>query len=1067
MSLFMKQKKVVFQHDGKWTRWFASLVLLMLFSTVMAFAQKEITGKVTDEAGSPVPGVTVVVKGTTTGTITDMDGKFMIRVPEHYSKSLQFSFVGMNSVEVAILDKSTIDVVMKSESLGVEEVVVVGYGTRKKEELTGSISTVSKEQLKISTAPSVVSRMQGQVAGVTVTSTNRPGADATIRIHGIGTINDPNPLYVIDGVPVGPGNNINPGDVESITVLKDASSAAIYGSRGANGVILITTKRGKLNQEPSITFSARSGISRAVNQYDLLNTSQYAEAIWLEAKNTDSAPNHPQYGSGPNPKIPDYILPAGTMAGAASVDPALYNYPDYVIFKANKQGTDWYNEIYRSGVIQEYDLAVSGGGKKSTYSLSANYLDEQGFLKYTEFKRYNFRVNVESQFADWLKVGESLQAIYINENGDLQGNGEGSPISMAYRMQPIIPVYDIMGNFAGTKAPAMGNAGNPVAQLYRARNNNGKYFRGIGNIFGEAKLSQNLTFKTLFGYNVGQWNGKSYTMPTYEASEPNKVAGFSTDSNYDILWNWANTLNYNVTIKDIHKLNIVVGTEAVSDSYQEMAASRSQYFSLSPEYMQLNSGELNKDNSGTGHASSLFSEFGRVNYDLRGKLFFEATLRRDGSSKFGQNNRFGLFPAASAAWELSKESFMSPSAGWLDMLKVKAGWGTSGNDRIDNYQMYSTYSTNNYTAAYDLHGTNTSAVAGFEPSTKGNPDVKWETTKTANIGFNAGMFKNKLTVALDVWQRNTSDMLYRLSVPEVNGLATPPYVNIGEMKNNGLDIEVAYRNSCFGGKFTYNIAATWSHYKNEVVKLSNNMNEVMGYSERQIEYTRATTGKAFPMFYGYKVNGIIQTEAEASSAPKYGSYTAPGHFNYADLNGDGQITMDKDRTYIGDPHPKFTGGLNVDLGYSNWDMNMFFYGSYGNDMINYVSRWIDYGMFNGNLSKDALFRTWGSPYADNATVKLPKLDQEARSQDASTAYIEDGSFLRMKSLRIGYTFPQGTLNRMKMKNLRLYGQVTNLFTITGYGGLDPELDSSGMSMGVDRGAWPTPRQITFGIVLGL
>ncbi len=1062
----MKQKKVISLPEGKWTRMLLSLAFLMVMATGMAFAQKPISGKVSDESGASVPGVAVVAKGTTIGTITDMDGKYNLTVPSEVS-TLSFSFIGMVNQDVPIGQRSVINVTMKNEVIGLEEVVVVGYGTRKKEELTGSISTVSKEQLKISTSPSVVSRMQGQVAGVTVTSTNRPGADATIRIHGIGTINDPNPLYVIDGVPVGPGNNINPSDVESISVLKDASSAAIYGSRGANGVILITTKHGKLNQEPSITFSVRTGISQAVNQYDLLNTSQYGEALWLVGKNTGSAPNHPQYGSGTTPRIPDYILPAGTMEGAASVNPSLYNYPDYVIFKANKTGTDWYHEIYRSGVVQEYDLSVSGGAKKSTYSLSANYLDEQGFLKFTDFKRYNFRVNAETKFADWLKVGESLQGIYINENGDLQGNGEGSPISMAYRMQPIIPVYDIGGNFAGTKAPGMGNAGNPVAQLSRAQNNNGKYFRGIGNIFAEATLYKGLTFKSLFGYNVAQWNGKNYTMPTFEASEPNKVPGFSVNSNYNILWNWANTINYTTTINEIHKINVVVGTEAVSNTYQEMAASRSQYFALTPEYMQINSGELNKDNSGTGNASSLFSQFGRVNYDLKGKYFMEATVRRDGSSKFGEANRFGIFPAASAAWELSKESFMANSKNWLDMLKIRAGWGTSGNDRIDNYQMYSTFATDNYMAAYDLKGTNTSAVAGFQPSTKGNPDVKWETTKTANFGINSSMFKNALSLAVDAWQRNTSDMLYRLSVPEVMGLATPPYVNIGEMKNTGVDIELGYRNTLMAGRLTYNIAATWSHYKNEVVKLSNNMSEVMGYSERQIEYTRATTGQAFPMFYGYIVDGIIQNAAEATAAPQYGSYTAPGHFKYRDLNGDKQISMDKDRTYIGDPHPKFTGGLNIDLGYGGFDMNMFFYGSYGNDMINYVSRWIDYGMFNGNLSKDALYNSWGSPYVNKADAKLPMLDQEARSQDASTAYIEDGSFLRMKSLRIGYTFPQRTIDKIKVKNLRLYAQVTNLFTLTKYSGLDPELDSSGMSMGVDRGAWPTPRQITFGLTLGL
>jgi len=1066
----MKQNKAILLPKGKWTRMLLSMALLMVLTTGMAFAQKSISGKVTDESGASIPGASVVVKGTTVGTITDIDGKFELKVTDPSNKTLAISFIGMVGVEVPIGSNSVINVTLKSETIGVEEVVVVGYGTRLKEQITGSVSTVSDKQLKVSSAPSVVSRMQGQISGVTVTSGNTPGSDATIRIHGIGTINDPNPLYVIDGVPVGPGNNINPNDVESITVLKDASSAAIYGSRGANGVILITTKHGRENQEPSVVFSLRTGTSQATNQYALLGTAEYGQAVWLQAKNLGNAPNSAQYGKGANPVIPDYVLPAATMSGDPSAADALYKYPDYQIFKANKLGTNWYDEIYRKGIIQEYDLSVSGGGKKSTYSLSGNYLDEQGFLIHTDFKRYTFRVNAESKFSNWLKVGESLQAIYIHQLGDFSNNGEGNAISMAYRMQPIVPVYDIQGNFAGTKAPGTGNAANPVAQLDHAKNNDGKYIRVLGNLFGEATLMKGLTFKSLFGYNFGQWNAKNYTMPTYENAEPNKTAGLGVDSNYSILWNWSNTLNYNITIKDIHKLNVVIGTEAVDNTYQWMSAGRSQYFSLAPDYMQLGSGELNKVNDGNGSSWALFSQFGRANYDLKGKYFVEATVRRDGSSRFGSANRYGIFPAASGAWELSKESFMAGTKTWLDMLKLRAGWGKSGNDRIGEYNMFSTFGTNGYTAAYNLNGTTGSAIAGFEPSTKGNPDVSWETTQTVDMGLNATMFDRKLTASVAVWQRNTSDMLYRLSVPQVMGIARPPYVNIGKMKNTGFDIELGYHNTLMAGKFTYSINATLSHYKNEVVSLSNNLKEVVGYSERQVEYTRATAGQAFPMFYGLIVDGIIQTAAEAAAAPKFGSYTTVGHFKYRDLNNDGLISLDKDRTFIGDPHPKLTGGLNIDLGYGNFDLNMFFYGSYGNDMINYVSRWIDYGQFVGGLSKDALYNSWTPT---NTGARLPMLDGASHSQDASTAFIEDGSFLRLKTMRLGYTLPKTALDKVKMKSVRLYLQATNLFTMTKYSGLDPEVNTlsntagEGNRMGVDKGSWPTPRQITFGVTVGL
>lgn len=1081
----MKQKNLFFMPKGKWTRMLLSLVLLMVLMTGMTFAQqKALSGKVTDESGATVPGVSVIVKGTTTGTVTDIDGKYSLNVSST-AEILSFSFVGMISQDIPIGQNSVINVVLKTETIGVEEVVVVGYGTRLKEEITGAVSTMSKEKMEISTAPSIVSRLQGQVSGVNITTANRPGGDATIRIRGTGTINDPNPLYVIDGVPVGPGNNLNPNDIESISILKDASSAAIYGSRGANGVVLITSKHGREGQKPSVNFAFKTGITNATNQYDMLNTQQYGEALWLQARNAGKTPgitdtsdpkyySHPQYGSGSSPKIPDYILPAGAMEGAASVDPALYKYPDYVIFKANRAGTNWYDEIYRTGVIREYDLSVAGGGKNSTYALAANYLDEQGILKFTDFKRYTFRANADTRFNSWFKAGESLQVSYIDEKGNFDDNGEGTVVSFAYRSQPIIPVYDIKGNFAGSKAPGMGNTTNPVAILSRAQNNNGKYVRILGNIYGEADIMKGLTFKSLLGFNWGQWNYKGYNLATFESSEPNKIDGLNVDSNYSLQWNWTNTLNYNTTFAEVHKLNVVIGSEAIENKYQWLSASRSQYFSTTPLYMQLSSGEMNKDNSGSGSEWSLFSLFGRVNYDLMGKYYLEGTVRRDGSSRFSANKRYGTFPAASFAWALSQENFMAGTKGWLDLLKLRIGWGMAGNDRIGNYNMYSTFATNNYTAAYALSGSNTSASAGFEPSTKGNPDVTWETTKTLNVGVDATISKN-LTLSVDAWQRNTSDMLYRLSVPDVMGLATSPYVNIGEMKNKGFDVELGYKNVALDGKLRYNLTATLSHYKNEITKLSDNaQEEIIPDQLRQMNYTRASVGTAFPEFYGYIVDGIFQTAAEAAAYAPFGSYNKVGHYKYRDISGpdgvpDGVIDPNYDMTYIGSPHPKFTGGLNIDLGYGNFDLNMFLYGSYGNKLINYVRRWIDYGMFNGGLSQDALYKSWGSPYlaGNAAAATLPALDQSDGSQQPSTAFVEDGSFLRLKTLRLGYTVPKRILDKAQIQNLRFYVQVTNLFTLTNYSGLDPELNSSGDQMGVDQGAWPTPRQIMFGVTIGL
>jgi len=1040
-----------------------------------------VSGRVTDVTGSGIPGVNVVEKGTVNGALTNTDGGYSLTVASSASV-LTFSFVGYTTQEVVVGNQTTVNIALAENVSTLDEIVVVGYTTQVRKNLSGSISTVQDDALQVAVpAPSVMSRLQGQASGVTVSSSNRPGGDAIIRIRGVGTINNSEPLYVIDGVPTGTGNNISSNDIESISILKDAASAAIYGARGANGVIIITTKRGRAGQVANIDFNFRTGMHMSANQYDLLNTNEYAEAVWLSYQNRGVAPNHAQYGSGASPVIPDYTLPAGKMEGDPAVNPSLYNYPDYQIYKANKEGTNWYDEIYQKGVTQEYDISVRGGGNRSTYAFSGNYLNENGLLIHTNFKRYTFRINSDVQVNNWFKAGQSLQAIYINEHGNLSQNGEGAPISNAYRAQPISPVYDIEGNFAGSRAPEMGNFGNPVADLYRARNNTGTWARALGNFYGEFTIIKGLTAKSLFGYNFGQWNYKGYTIPNFEHSEPNKVNGHNASSNFGLQWNWTNTINYIATFANDHKINVVLGTEAIESKDENIGASRSQYFSEDPNYMWLNSGEINKDNSGSGSAWSLFSLFGRVNYDYKGKYLVEATLRRDGSSRFGTDNRYGIFPAASVGWTISEENFMEGTRGWLNFLKMRAGWGMSGNDRIGNYNSYTTYASNKYTAGYALDGSNTGAATGFQPSALGNPGVTWETTTTMNVGVDAMLIDNNMTVAFDLWQRNTTDMLFQQPIPNVVGLASPPYINIAEMKNTGFDLELGYRNTGFEGKFRYNLKLTLSHYKNEITKLAPGVNYIGGTSERQVEYSRAYVGTAYPEFYGYEVEGIFQNASEASSHPAFGNttYNVPGHFKYKNqltIDSDGDGVMDEsddvitpaDMTFIGNPHPDFTGGLNIDLGYGNFDLNMFFYGSYGNDIINYVTRWIDYGQFNGGLSKNALYKTWGSPYLDNdADATLPMLDQNSNSQNSNSAFVEDGSFLRFKTLRLGYTLPKGFLNKAQIKNVSLYVQLTNLFTLTKYSGLDPELYRSGTGMGLDNGSWPTSKQVMFGISLGL
>jgi TonB-linked SusC/RagA family outer membrane protein len=1054
------------------------LIALLVLSSISLLAQvREISGRITDaDNGEPLPGVAVTIKGTTVGTITNVDGVYTLSVPAD-AQTLVFTYVGMKTSEENIGGRMAIDLAMVPDVFGLGDIIVTGYATQTRASLTGSVSTVEEKKMNISPAPSALSRIQGQVSGVNISYANVPGGEATVRVRGLGTINDNNPLYVIDGVPVGPDNNLNPNDIESITVLKDASSAAIYGTRGANGVIIITTKHGRAGEKANVNLSVRTGITKAVNQYNLLNTAEYGEMLWIQARAQGLEPglhpvghplyySHPQYGAGIDPVTPDYILPAGTME--ANIDRSLYKYPDYTIFQASKPGTNWYDEIYRNAKYNEVDLSVSGGSENATYAFSGNYLNEEGVLRWTDFKRFTFRANTDARFTKWLKAGESIQISYTDAGGDLSDNGEGTVISQAYRCQPIIPVYDIMGKFAGSKAPAMGNAANPVAMLYRARNNFSRNYRVLGNVFAEINILQGLSFKSLLGYNVNNWNGKYYSFATWESSEPSRIDGLSVQNSNDFQWNWYNTLSYVTTIANSHHLNVILGTEAINNKSTWMGAGRSQYFSTSTDFMQLDVGEINQTNYGNGEEDALFSIFGRLNYDYQGKYLLDFTLRRDGSSRFGEKERYATFPAFSVAWALTEEDFMTGTRGWLDFLKLRFGWGKSGNDRIRNYNMYSTYGTNIMHSAYDINGTKTSSVQGFQPNSIGNPDVTWEATTTLDGGVDAIFLNNTLNFKFDLWQRYTTDMLYRLQIPQVNGTAAAPFVNIGEMKNTGFDIELGYNNTALSGKIRYGITASISHYKNEIMKLSKDVKEeIIPGALRQVVYTRATVGTAFPEFYGYIMDGIIQDDTEAAAAPKYGAYTKPGHFKFRDLNGDGVITPD-DMTYIGSPHPDLTGGLNIDLGYGDIDVNMFFYGSLGNDMINYVNRWIDLGQFNGGISRRALEESWGSPYLNNnSDATLPLFDLADGSQQPSTHFIEDASFLRMKSLRIGYTLPKKLSNKLTLSNLRVYVMATNLFTITKYSGLNPEFNSSGDQMGLDQGAWPTPRQVIVGLTLGL
>lgn len=1024
-----------------------------------------VSGVVHDRNGNPMPGVNILEKNTSNGTTTDIDGKYVLEVTDENAVII-FSFIGYTTQEVSVAGRSVVDVVLSEDVQNLEEVVVVGYGTQKKVSLTGSLSTVDSEVFRKNATGSITQSLQGSIAGATVTTGNTPGSDAQIRIRGISTINNNNPLWIIDGVPrTGGINQLSPAEIESITVLKDASATAIYGARGANGVILVTTINGKKSQPLQISVNSQIGVLKNIRRYDMLNTQELAELIWLQFENSGIPPSHPIFGSGATPKIPKYLLPAG----ADDVDLSLYDRVSYPITEANLEGTDWYDAILNEGVVKENTIVLSGGSENTTYAFSGSSLHEDGMVKMTGFKRYNMRSNITFEPVKWLSIGENLGVSYTKSEGDLRESGEGSIFGQLLDVAPIMPIYDVMGNWAPlTRLTGIqANLFHPLAELDYRKDFITENLALNGNVFATVKPLKNLSLKTQFGINYGNSHSKSPLEINPESYVARVFAELSESYSMGRTWNWINTLDYNATYNNDHNFGILIGTEAISSLSQNLGASRNQFLLTTENYWVMNAGEGNIQNSGSASDWSTFSLFGRLNYDYKGKYLVSFTTRRDGSSRFGPSYRYGVFPAFSVGWLLTEESFMGATENWLDFLKLRFSWGESGNDQIGDYNAFTTFNQTRELSYYPLTGSNSGLTTGFQSAVFGNPNARWESTTTTNIGIDATLF-GKIDLTLDVWQRNTNDMLYRVSMPMVVGQATYPFVNIGDMENKGIDLQLDY-SSGSKGDFSYKVGLVVSHYKNKIVKLSDNPSEaIIGSAIRDQIYTRSEIGTSFPQYFGYKVEGIFQTQEEVSAHPAFGSYNAPGRFKFADVNGDG-VVDDKDRTYIGNPHPDFTAGLNGNVRYKNFDLTASFYASVGNDIMNVNRRTLDFNLFQKNRGKRRLYESWGSPYlADNRDAKMPIAEiNDAVSQLPSSYFVEDGSFLRLQSVQLGYNLPESIIGRLSLKQLRLYTMVTNVFTITKYEGLDPQIQTSDSGLGIDIAEWPTPRRFVFGLNLKL
>ena len=1077
------------------------LLALMLTMSMVAFGQdRKVSGTVSDAKGGGIPGVSVVIKGTTTGTTTDVNGAFSINVKSGNAE-LVITSVGYVSQSIAVGNRSSIAVSLNEDVSQLSEVVVTGYTSQRKKDITGAVAVVSAKELTALPAASVTQMLQGRASGVTVGNDNSPGGGTMVRIRGFGSTNNNSPLYVIDGVPTqGTLNQINPNDIESMQVLKDASAASIYGARAANGVVIITTKRGG-EGEPKISFDMYTGTQQVGKLLDLLNTKElgqyYFEAEAGAGRNASTKSPSIQYRFAPDgtQTIADYIYPnvygalPSNFTYTNDIANPRFNIDAFNITKANKEGTDWQNVIFGPAKISNYQLGATGGTKNGKYAISASYFDQEGILRYTGYKRYSVRANTEFKKGA-ITFGENVTVSVDERIGVPNGNNsESNPIMFAIRVQPIIPVFDITGGpkalggsnlsdlngFGGSRGTNLGNAPNPLARQWREKDNPVTSTRIFGNVFAEVEIMKDLKARTSLGFEYNNFNQSAYFNRDIEAVEARNANSLTVSNSFDRAVTWYNTLNYAKKLGD-HDFNVLVGTESVSTYGFGFNAARSNFAFDDLSYRYLNNGfPAGLSNGGSGATiTALFSQFGKVNYAYKDFLLADFTLRRDGSSRFGPSYRYGVFPAFSVGARLTELAFMKDIT-VINDLKVRGGWGKTGNQLIPSvYNASTLFTPDPNNNMYDITGSGTSLAAGFDLTQFGNANGRWETNTSTNIGFDASLLNNKLDVAFDWYTRTTSDMLTQVPIPRSSGTGSVDFVNIGEVNNTGIDLNISWRDQI--GQLRYAVSGQISQYTNNVVKLNDDPKaSIFGFTTRLPAISLTRAGLPIASFFGYVVEGVLKNDAEALAATQIPGYTRAGVFKFKDVSGpdgvpDGKINA-SDRTVIGNPHPDFTYGLNLNLGYKNWDFTVFAQGVQGNEIFNYLKYWTDFNTFQGNRSKDMLYNSWKK---QGDVAQLPRLNAgDTFSQQISTYFIEDGSYMRIKYVQLTYTVPTSVLKKIKLSSMQIYVQGQNLLTLTKYKGLDPDInirnsgaDNQDTHMGIDEGAFPVAKSYNIGLRVG-
>ncbi|WP_462266155.1 SusC/RagA family TonB-linked outer membrane protein [Mucilaginibacter sp.] len=1038
-------------------------VILGLFCCLLlsmaASAQTRITGKVIGaDDRQPVIGASVRLKGTTFGTVTDANGNFGISAAR--GQVLTISYIGYQSQDVTIGASTTLSVTLATNQNSLNEVVVTGYTTQLKKDISGSVATVNVSAAKQLATASSDQLLQGQAAGVTVVTQGNPGSDAQVYIRGIGNFQNSQPLYVIDGVQTNSMRDINPNDIESISVLKDAVGTAQYGVSGGNGVVLITTKKGK--GKSTISYDAYYGTQRPLpgNPLNLLGADEFTSLLNL------ADPTNPLLING------KYAAYGYQGAGAKGVtnsttggaNPALYKFDpqnsgnDYLIQQfATGAGTDWFHAIFKPAPFTSHSLSASGANDKNSYFLSFNYLNQNGTLLNSFYKRYSARVNTTFNIKDHIRIGETAQAYFTSTPGGYTNLDEGNAVSYTYRIQPNIPIYDIGGNYGGTYAgiAQLGNANNPVAIRERVANNTNKNWEVIATGFAEADFLKHFTARTSYNIRFNNYYFTYINPNPYESGENHAVpANYGEGSGFNSTYNWTNTVQY-AQIFGKHNLKVLAGYEQQDNYNRNISGQGLNPFSIEPDYVSLSNTALaNRTiNSGLSYfPTSRQSEFARLDYQYNDKYILGATVRRDGYSAFFTGRKYGTFPAFSLAWRISQEDFMKQFT-WINDLKLRGSYGLAafaGNTSGAN--AFTLYSQRAGVSFYPIDGSYNTPTLGFYNSQLGNRNTTWETDKTLNFGFDGTFFGNKLDVTAEYFVKTSSDFLFQVTLPATLGGAAPPFVNLGEIKNKGFEASATYHIRP-SSDLSFDISANFTTYKNRITDLPFN---VPTAGSRIGTIVRNELGHSVGEFYGYKQIGYFSSAADVAASPTQAG-AAPGAFKFADLNGD-KVIDDKDRTYIGNPNPKFNYGLNLSAKYKNIDILATLYGVYGNKVFNYVKYFTEfYTTFPGNKNKDALYNSWTPTNLNPAAVNQSLPSSFSTDQQVNSYYVESGSFLKLRTLQIGYTFSPSLLKAVSIDRLRIYLQGANLFTITKYKGLDPEIQATGgnqNAIGIDYGNYP-------------